>query len=151
MNITHYAKTFGPLLVAVIVSVLSFLRDNPIGGVAGVVIPALSIAIAILNVFITYRVPNDPDAGVIMRNLKAWANVVHAGVQALLVILVGGLELAELTIQDWSVVGLALIGAGSVWLYPNEPEVLGINSRGQKVLSLEGSPVAARHGDYPTT
>lgn len=127
MNITHYAKTWGPLVVAVLIAVFSFLQGNPIGGAAGVIIPVLSMLLAVLNVFITYKAENIPEGNVILRNLKAWANVLHAGLQALLVLLVGGLGLTELTVQHWSVVVLALIGAASVWLFPNAPKLLAVD------------------------
>lgn len=124
MNLAHYAKTWGPLVVALGIAAFTFTRDTE--PVLGWQVYVLSFVIAVANVFVTYRVPN-AESG-FWKSAKALANVVHAGLQALVIALslVACACVAGLTLQDWSAVGLAILGAATVWLFPNEPELVAV-------------------------
>lgn len=115
MNIAQYNKFIPPLLIALIAAgITAFqgtINEAPI-------IVGLSIGLAILNAYLTYRLPNEGSG--FAKLSKAWVNVAHVAVQAVLAIVATGVGLEAVTAEQWSVVALAVIGALSTYVFPNE-------------------------------
>lgn len=124
MNLAHYAKTWGPLVVALAIAAFTFTRDTE--PAVGVQVYVFSFVLALINVIVTYSVRN-ADQG-FWAAAKAWANIAHVGLQALIVAISATVCacLAGLTLQDWSGVALAALGAIVVWIFPNEPELVAV-------------------------
>ena len=115
MNIGQYNKFIPPLLIALIAAAITAfqgtINEAPI-------VVGLSIGLAILNAYLTYRLPNEGTG--FAKASKAWVNVAHVAVQAVLAIVATGIGLEAVTAEQWSVFALAVIGALSTYVFPNE-------------------------------
>jgi hypothetical protein len=101
MHIAQYSKFIPPLLIALIAAgITAFqgtINEAPI-------IVGLSILLAILNAYLTYRLPNE--GSWFAQRSKAWVNVAHVAVQAVLAI-----------VATASVLRLSPPSSGPWWLW----------------------------------
>lgn len=109
-NVMHYAKLFGPIIVA---ALIAFRASYGNGNALFV---ALSIAIAVAAAIGTWAAAANEKW---YASLKFWVGVVATVAQAVLAVVGADGRLADLTPVDWSNVGLA--AAGAIWtvLIPN--------------------------------
>jgi hypothetical protein len=109
-NVMHYAKLFGPLIVA---ALIAFRASYGHGSTLFVL---LSIAVAVAAAVGTWAASANEKW---YASLKFWVGVLATVAQAVLAIVGADGRLADLTPTDWSNVGLA--AAGAIWtvLIPN--------------------------------
>ncbi|MDN4598448.1 hypothetical protein [Leifsonia virtsii] len=109
-NVMHYAKLFGPIIVAALIAFkASYGHGNSL-------FVMLSIAIAVSAAIATWGLAANEKW---YASLKFWVGVLATAAQAVLAIVGADGRLADLTPTDWSNVGLA--AAGAIWtvLIPN--------------------------------
>jgi hypothetical protein len=145
MNVSSVAKTWGPLIVALINALVQGIQGHltewsqPLGPVLVI----LSLVVSLANVFATWRATNTDTGPLHYAKLIAGSCAVVAQAILATAATVGGLE--NVTPTLWMSVVLTAVAAFQTWLFPNEPELVATaeDGTGQQIRLYGALPTAA--------